>query len=144
MKKLTNVLIAAFVMSFLIAGQAMAHCGKCGLGDKDNAGWLDAKMEKMTKNLELSDEQAAEIRAIMEEKMEKKSAIKADKMDKIEAVKEEYSAKIKAVLNDEQNAKYEEMKADKGSMKGSDHDHKGSGHDKMEKGSMDEGSGDSE
>lgn len=117
MKKIASIFTAVFILSFVFVGLSYAHCGVCGLRSAKDSDWLGKKMTMMTENLGLSDEQATQVEALIKEKVEKKKAV----MD-------EYTAKIKALLTDEQNAKYDAMKAEKtkGSMKGSYHEHKGS------------------
>ena len=129
MKRICNILAAACIFNTVYAGMLYAHCGMCSLS-KEDGDWVEKKVQKMTENLGLSQEQAAQMRVLMNEKMEKKKAIQSEKSDALEAVKEEYSAKIKALLTDEQKVKYEVMMKGRAAngMKGSghDHEHKGS------------------
>jgi periplasmic protein CpxP/Spy len=69
---------------------------------------VDAKLEKMTKKLNLTSEQQASIRTILEEKKTKMEGLK----EQMKSSGEETQEKIKAVLTDEQKTKYEEMKKD--------------------------------
>jgi hypothetical protein len=113
--------IVLFLMGFLlIAGNALAHCGKCGVGDSDHDGahnMVTKKVNKMAAELGLSDEQKAQIEAIMLEKKEKKQQIWDEKKASMESLSDEYTTKIKGVLTEEQMAKWEAARAAKGSMK---------------------------
>lgn len=121
MKKIIYFLTAAFVLS---TAPAFAHCGMCPMSMKGSSDdYVSKKVEKLTAELNLSDDQAAQIKTLITEKVEKKKAIKEDKMNKIEALQEEYSGKISAVLDDEQKAKYETLKADWGKDKMKMHGH---------------------
>jgi len=132
MKKAIYLVIAVFLV---IAVPAMVHAcpGMDSMSIEDK---VSKKMEKLTKKLALTEEQAAEIKTLVTEKLTKKKAIWEAKIAEIKTVKEGYSAKIQAVLTDEQKTKYDEMKQEwskgsmKGSMKGSK---KGSGHEHGEK-----------
>ncbi|OGX35457.1 MAG: hypothetical protein A3C36_01720 [Omnitrophica WOR_2 bacterium RIFCSPHIGHO2_02_FULL_52_10] len=125
MKKASKVFVMVLSLTVMMTVNTYAHYGM-GEGDGD---YVAKKVAKLTEQLSLSAEQAAQVEALIKEKMEKKNAIKEEKHAAIEAVKEEYSVKIKALLTDEQKAKYEEMQTEreKEEMKGSDHEHKDSG-----------------
>ena len=123
MKKTTLLLITVFLLA---TTPAFAHCGTCGIGEgKGSKGsgsedWVQKKTEKMTEKLGLSEEQAADLKSLLEAK-------KAAKMK----MKEDFRSGLDAILTDEQKAKKEAMMkekgskkgSDKGEMKGSDHDH---------------------
>ena len=138
MKKIACILATAFLLS---ATLVMVQSGMVSAeGDKGSTSenWMKKKLEKMTTTLGLSEDQAAQIETLMNEKMEAKKAITDNKGEEMSALREKYSADVKALLDDEQKAKYDEMKAEyhKGSMKGSGHEHggsdmkaKGSGHE---------------
>ena len=126
MKKLAFLLSVIFLMS---TAPAFAHCGMCGIGEAkgEMAGEMtgdmaDKKVEKMKEELGLSDEQAAQVKALVEKKIAAKQKAQDD-----------FKAGLDAILTDEQKAKKMEMKEEhmeKGSKgsKGSHHDH-GDGHE---------------
>jgi len=78
MKKTAFLLTATVLLSTTLA---MAHCGMCGLGKSgeisDN--WVEKKVANMTENLGLSEDQAAQVKALMTEKMEKNGWLKKKK-----------------------------------------------------------------
>ena len=128
MKKIVYLIAAMFLLN---AAPALANCGMCPLGAKGatTEEYVEKKMEKLTSELGLSEEQAGKVKGILTDKMEKKKAAKAEKREKMDAISAEFSDKVNAVLDDEQKVKFEAIKAEwkKGSTKGSGHDHKGSG-----------------
>lgn len=139
MKKILLLVMGVLIFS---ATTVFAHCGKCGIGDAKGStseNWAEKKLNMMTEKLELSEEQTAEVKVILEEKMAKKKAIKEEKKVKMDALTEEFTTKVTAVLNEEQQAKFNKMKAEH-DKKGSGHEKKGSDHDHGDhkKGSMKE------
>ena len=128
MKKAIYLAVAVLLMSTV--STMVYACG--GMGSMSIEEKTEKKMKMLTNKLELTEEQAVQIKVLVTEKLTKKKAIWEAKMAEIKAVKEEYSAKIQVVLTDEQKVKYEEMKKEwhkgsmKGSMKGSGHEHGGS------------------
>lgn len=110
MKKSLGILL---VVLFLTAGNALAHCGKCGMGDDsgmDMKAMAEEKVGKMAKDLSLNDEQKSRVAAIVKEKMEKKHAIMNEKHKAMDDLHEEYKGKLKEVLNEEQLKKWEKKK----------------------------------
>lgn len=136
MKKL---IILTVLLAFAGVTPVFAHCGKCGVGDDKKVMDVDAKVEKLTKKLGLSEDQANKLRPVLQEKMDKKKALKEKKMADMQAIHDDYQAKLKGILTPEQLTKYEAMKKEmmehkgsmmdgqKGSMDMEDmHEHKGS------------------
>lgn len=74
---------------------------------------VDKKLERMTKDLSLTPEQQSSIRTILEEKKSRMDALH----EQMKTIKDETHQKIQGVLNDEQKAKFESMKKDKGAHK---------------------------
>ncbi|MCA9398152.1 MAG: hypothetical protein KC618_00270 [Candidatus Omnitrophica bacterium] len=134
MKKSLMLLTAVIVLTSSVP--AFAHCGMCDMDDKGSmkgsakGDWAKGKIEKLTEGLDLSEDQAGQLKALMETKMEKKKAVHEEAEEKMEAIRAEYEEGLKGILTAEQLEKYE-AKMDK---KGSGHDHKGSMND--DKGSM--------
>ncbi len=129
MKKFIFVLVA---LVMLTTAPAFAHCGKCGIGDEkghekggmkgemtdaSKGEMADKRIKKLTKQLDLSPEQAKQVEALMDTKMEKKKAIHEEVEKKMEAIREEYKAGLKSILTPEQLVKYESLKDEKGNMR---------------------------
>ncbi len=74
---------------------------------------VQKRMGRMTKKLNLSDEQQKAVRRIIEEKWQKKWEIKKDKFKKMQDLRQETHGKLKAVLNPDQQGKFEKMCAEK-------------------------------
>jgi Spy/CpxP family protein refolding chaperone len=117
--KILLAIIAALVLG---ATPVYAHCGKCGIGDEAKgpkgsgsgpAQAAEEKTAKLTAELGLTADQAAKIKPLIQEKLEKKKAIMAEAHDKKHALSEEYMAKIKFLLTPEQQSKYEAMMAER-------------------------------
>lgn len=110
MKKYLMLVVVGGVL--LASNGAFAHCGSCGVGDAAPAADADhathaihaeadkatIKSDKMAGDLGLSDEQKAQVKAAMEEKM----ALK-------QAAVDAYHAKLKTILNEEQLKKHNAM-----------------------------------
>lgn len=119
---MNKVLASLFVALFLTAASAQAHCGSCGVGDApkaegaskadDMGAMVSAKVEKLTKELSLNDEQKGKVEAIIKEKMEKKHQIMEEKHKAMDALHEEFKTKLSGVLTPEQVTKWESMKKD--------------------------------
>lgn len=113
MRKIIGIMLAGL---FLVAGNASAHCGKCGIGDaaqgEDMSAMVDERVSKMSKDLELNDEQKGKVAAIMNEKMEKKHALMEEHHKAMDALHEDFQTKLKGVLTEEQMKKWDEKKGD--------------------------------
>ena len=110
-----------FAGMLLIAGNAQAHCGKCGVGDApkaDKGDMIQEKTDKLAHELSLSDEQKVKVPAIITDKMAKKQQIMDEKHKAMDALHEEFQTKLKDVLNKEQMGKWEAMKQNKEGMEG--------------------------
>ena len=109
------------------AGPAFAGCGMCGVGEakKGHHAMKEElaaeKVKKMTKQLDLSAEQAKQLEAIMQEKMDKKKAVHEETEKKMDAIREDFQAKLKTVLTPEQLEKYNSMKDKKEDNPGKKH-----------------------
>ena len=118
MRKILFMVLAGL---FVAAATAQANCGRCGMGDMPKAQAQEPvkrHLDKMAKDLKLSDEQKARVEVIMKEKMEKKDRIMKEKMVAMDALHEEFKAKLKGVLSEEQMKKWEAGQEHKGEMKG--------------------------
>ncbi|MEH6911069.1 MAG: hypothetical protein V7459_10815 [Oceanicoccus sp.] len=65
----------------------------------------DKRMNHMSKQLDLSEEQTEQIQTIFESKKEKRQAIH----EQMKALRSETNSEISATLNDEQREKFEKM-----------------------------------
>lgn len=112
-----KTLILALFITTAMAVPVWAHCGRCGVGDPkdvtDMGSWADKKVDMMKTNLDLTDEQAGQIKAAIEAKKAKK-----------QAAADEYQAQLKTILTPEQWEKHEaKMEMKGGMMHGHAHDH---------------------
>ncbi len=106
-----------FALVFAPAVQARGG-GERGAGHErggERGGNIDQRIEKMTEHLDLSSDQASQIRAILEsakvqaETLRDQDGDRAAKRDALMAIHENSREQIKAVLNAEQLSKFEEM-----------------------------------
>ena len=113
-----SLLLAVFLMSPL--AMAKKHKGHCDRKDckKNHAEYIDKKIAKMDKKLNLTDEQEKKIRGFLEEKMEKKHEAYKEMRKKKDAIREEYQKNIASVLNDDQQKQYDAWKKSKKKKKG--------------------------
>jgi len=109
------------------AGPAFSGCPMCGMGDAKKGHhamkeeMAAEKVKKLTKQLDLNAEQAKQLEAIMQEKMDKKKAVHEEAEKKMDAIREDYQSKLKAVLTPEQLEKYSSMKDKKEDNLGKKH-----------------------
>jgi Spy/CpxP family protein refolding chaperone len=106
-KVMGSVLLSGFLA---LGGLVQAGEGKAGHGYS-----IEHKMEKLTKKLNLTPDQQASIRAILEEQKAKKEGLTSKEQK--QAVRLETQQRIRAVLTDEQKAKYDAIKNDMGKAK---------------------------
>jgi hypothetical protein len=122
--KLTHVVPMLALFGILaLPGMVYGHCGHCGMGEsktegKDSNAGHD-HMAMMAKELGLSDDQQAKIKAIKDDMRKQKEALHQDT-----------HAKINSVLTKEQQAKHAKMatscemcKHGKGEKAGAEHKH---------------------
>jgi Spy/CpxP family protein refolding chaperone len=76
----------------------------------------DQQLDRMSKALNLTDDQKQQIRPILQDRQEKMQSIRSDtslsredRMNKMRSTFEESTTKIRAVLNDEQKQKFDQM-----------------------------------
>jgi Spy/CpxP family protein refolding chaperone len=110
-KKYGSSFAVVLLSAFILSSPAMAHCGKCGMGKGFDP---EKKSEKLQKKLDLSDEQTAQVKSILEKyDLSKDETIKKMKEDLMAAKKQRHEnmrSELNAVLTEEQRAKYEKMK----------------------------------
>ncbi len=108
MKKLS--LIAAVALGTLVA---------CGLATAQEAGKdaakkkgfsVEQRLERMSTQLNLTDEQKPKVKAVLEETSKKMQAVpQEERREKGRTIREEEMKKFKGILTEEQYKKYEEM-----------------------------------
>ena len=116
MKK--SLLLAVAVVA--MAGVSVrAHCGKCGVGDEKasteqcdvkKASMVDDRLQHLTKELGLSADQQAKVKAALEKKIDAKCALHEETDKKADTLQETAEQEIRAALTPEQAAKLDEMK----------------------------------
>jgi Spy/CpxP family protein refolding chaperone len=104
-------------MSLLASSAVWVHAGhgdKYGMyhhGDMPSIEErVDKKMEKMTKNLDLTPEQQTAIRAILQQKFEEGQKVHEEVREKMKALHDTTQSAIQAELTPEQKEKYEAQK----------------------------------
>lgn len=108
-----NKVMLMVLVGLVIAVGNVQACDKCSKGydHKAPAGEaVDEKLDKMTKDLNLSPEQGAQVQVILEEKMVKKQKILDEKHAAMQALHEEFQANLKEVLSAEQMKQWEARK----------------------------------
>jgi hypothetical protein len=116
MNKIFAILLTSM---FLIVGNAQANCGKCGIGDAPKAdvnAMITEKVEMLTKELKLNDEQKMKVEALINEKMAKKQEMREQKLKAMEALHEEFKTKLSSILTAEQMTSWETMMKNPESM----------------------------
>ena len=109
MKKLS--IIAAVALGSLVAcSMAMAQeAGKDAKKGGKKGFSVEQRLERMTTQLNLTDEQKPKIKAALEETSKKMQALAPEeRREKGRAIREEELKKFKAILTDEQYKKYQE------------------------------------
>ena len=76
----------------------------------------DQQLERLSKALNLTDDQKQQIRPILQDRQEKIQSVRSDaslsredRMNKMRSTFEETNSKIRAILNDEQKPKFDQM-----------------------------------
>ncbi len=104
---------AAFAQSDTPAQQPapMAPGGRHGMS-------VDEQLARMTKELNLTPDQATQIKPILTDRMQQMEALhqdqstsQTDKMAKMKSIRDDSNTKIEAVLNDTQKQQFAEMQA---------------------------------
>ena len=89
-------LITAALLTTLAAGTFAA------IAVPPNFDRVEGRLDVMTRTLDLTDEQQTQVRAILEERLQQRQALRG-----------EMHEKIKSVLNDEQKAKLDNIRAER-------------------------------
>ena len=115
---LTGLLTLGMAGSAAIAQDQSAPPPQQGGGPGHRGMDPDAQLKHMTKALDLTSDQQAQIKPILQSQHdqmqslhEDQSLSREDRMAKMKSIHEDSQSKIEAVLNDTQKQKYEEMQA---------------------------------
>lgn len=106
---MNKVVLMVLVGLAVAVGNAQA-CDKCSKAYDRKAPaveTIDERLDKMTKDLNLTPEQRAQVQVILEEKTAKKQKIMDEKHAAMEALHQEFQAKLKGVLSAEQLKQWE-------------------------------------
>jgi len=111
MKK--NLIYAAVVFAVLMGGSAV-YAQDQGGGQKQPM-TAEQRLQKMTKQLNLTDEQQQQLKPILENEQKEMQAVrqdsslsKSDRTSKMQQLRQDTSSQIKPVLNQDQQQKYEQ------------------------------------
>lgn len=74
---------------------------------------IEKRLDKLTKDLKLTTDQQAAVKAALESQSAKMADVRKEAAEKSKAIHEETDTQINAVLNDEQKAKYAAIKAER-------------------------------
>ena len=133
MKKLS--LIAAVALGTLVAGSNLASAQTTNAapeakkGGKRGFPTIEQQMERMTTQLNLTDEQKPKVKAVLEDQQKKMQELRSDssldqdaRRQKMQTIRKDTEAKMKGILTDDQYTKYQEMNqhGKKGGKKKSD------------------------
>jgi hypothetical protein len=114
MWKKSMALFAGAAMALtLMSVPSLAQRGEGRKGGGDPQKMMDRHVEHLTKRLELSNDQAATLRPIIEENhkkmMELRKSGERPTREQMETMRTEFNGKLATVLNADQMKKYEEM-----------------------------------
>jgi Spy/CpxP family protein refolding chaperone len=107
--------------ALLVCGTAvMAQDNKEGKGKRGGMS-VEERLQAMTDNLKLTDEQKPKVKAALEDTQTKmqeaRSAPQDERREKMQAIRTEEGKKMKEILTAEQYTKYEEMRPTRGGKK---------------------------
>ena len=110
-------LVAAMALGGLVACSTLATAQDATPSTKKKGRMsVEQQMERMTTQLNLTDEQKPKVEAVLKESAKKRQEIFSDSSfdrsqmrEKMQPIMEEQNKKLKAILTDEQYKKYEEM-----------------------------------
>lgn len=105
-------LVAALALGSLLAGTILVSAQEAAPGKKGGRGMMsvEQRLERMTTQLSLTDEQKPKIKAVLEETTKKMQALAPEeRREKGRAIREEEMTKFKAILTPEQFEKYQKQ-----------------------------------
>jgi Spy/CpxP family protein refolding chaperone len=100
---------AIFLLGILAGGAGTFFLGARLMGPQGGAARRERMLRRMTRDLDLNDSQASQIRAILEETGAKMRERRQQHRPEFEAIRSESHDRIRKVLTPEQTAKFEEM-----------------------------------
>lgn len=107
MRKLMMALVAGTMMA-LGTAPAQANEGKCPMCEgKMDAG---AKVDKLALVLDLNEKQKADVKKLVDAKMDKMKPAMEEMKSAMKSAKEEFETGLKKILNEKQAKKYEDWK----------------------------------
>src|SRR5437016_2494938 len=110
--------IAVLALGGLVASSNLAGAQdeKPG-GRKGRAPSVEQRMERMTEELKLTDEQKPKVKAVLEDTQKKRQELFSDsnvpreeRRDKMQAIMDKETKKLKEILTEEQFTKWEKMR----------------------------------
>ncbi len=113
-------IIAAMVIGGLVACATVATAQETGKSEKKEGkrGFptVEQQMERLSTQLNLTDEQKPKVKAVLEEEHKKMQELRSDtsldrdaRREKMQTIRKDTTAKMKGVLTEDQFKKYEEM-----------------------------------
>ena len=114
-------LIADMALGGLVAysTMAIAQDAKDGKKTGKRGPSVEQRLDRMTEELKLTDDQKPKVKAVLEDGAKKRQEMFSDssvpreqRREKMQALMDEESKKLKAILTPEQNEKWEKMRAD--------------------------------
>lgn len=139
MKHITTRLLIAIVAGGLVLGATLARAQddkgeKKGKG-RPGAGMVQARMDRLNTELNLTDEQKPKVKEVLEDGMKKMQELRSDsnlspedRRTKYQDLRKEEDTKLKAILTPEQFQKYEKIREQNRPMrKGKGEGEKGEG-----------------
>lgn len=113
MKLMKLSLVAALALGGLLACStiAMAQDNGGGNGGGKKGRSVEQRLERMSTELNLTDEQKPKVKAVLEDTQKKMQEIpREERRDKMPAMMEEQNKKLKEILTPEQYTKYQSMR----------------------------------
>jgi len=117
-KNLVRFLVVAFAFAALSLPVLAQNAADQGQGKHHGMPSVDERVQHLTKMLNLSTDQQAKVKSIFEDQQNQMASLKQntsmsqeDRRAKFQAIHQDTHQKIQALLNDDQKAKFEEIKA---------------------------------
>jgi hypothetical protein len=114
-----NIRIAVFLFAFLFASGVFATQSGAGQGQGHQTPSVDDHLKVLSERLNLSQDQQARIKIILEGQLAQMYAIRKneflsqdDRMSKLRSLREASAAKVRVQLDDEQKKKFDDMRQD--------------------------------
>ena len=115
MKRINASLVAVMVVGGLVACSSIATAQE-GKESGKRGPSVEQRMDRLTEQLKLTDEQKPKVKAVLEEETKKmqelrgdSSVSREDRIAKMQSIQKETGAKLKGILTPEQYEKYEKL-----------------------------------